>query len=70
MAEYSSARGVEERSDWRGSNWRGEKVILTDDIGTLLGHTNEVSTGPMREFDSIYHAFWSDYIRHMADRRS
>jgi hypothetical protein len=38
-----------------------------DDIGSLFGHVDEISSTSMTEFNCINSAFWSDYISYVAD---
>lgn len=42
----------------------------TDDVGALLGHVDEVTSGPVRELDGVDGALRADDIGNVRDRRS
>lgn len=41
-----------------------------DNVCTLLGHTNEISSGTVREFDGVDDSFGTDDIGNVRDGRS
>lgn len=48
----------------------GEEKTLTDDVGSLLGHTDQLSARSVREFDSVDDTVGADNVRDVGDGRA
>ena len=42
-------------------------VDYRNDVCSLFGHVHQISTHSVREFDSVDHACWADYVRNVGN---